>query len=97
MLEGQRVQVDENWSYRVVAIDPLASRREKLSNVLSVIKRANGYKGEVLVEDIENGKHTVAEWTGNIGCNAVLEVCEISLYGGPTDLRHDRSLAITAR
>ncbi|KAF7798491.1 hypothetical protein EIP86_009712 [Pleurotus ostreatoroseus] len=77
MLEERSSQLDEEWTYRIIAIDPLVSRREKLSDVLSVIKQAHGYKGEVSVEDIENSRRIVDEWTGNVGCDAVLEVREI--------------------
>ena len=60
-------------AYKVVAVDPLESRRTKMEKVLSAI-HTNQQGGQFVVKDIESGKQTVNEWTSSIGCNAVLEV-----------------------
>lgn len=57
--------------YRVVAVDPLESRRDKMQRILSKI---NVKESTVMVTDILSSKKIVDEWTGSIGCNAVLEV-----------------------
>lgn len=60
-------------NYRVVAIDPIASRREKVKSVLAVLT-PTATPPRAVVADIEEGKQLVKEWTHGIGCNAVLEV-----------------------
>lgn len=57
--------------YRVVAIDPNESRCEKMRKVADTIGLS---PGSFRVSNISEGKKVVNEWTGDIGCNAVLEV-----------------------
>ncbi|KAK7687146.1 hypothetical protein QCA50_009649 [Cerrena zonata] len=60
-------------TYQVVAIDPNVSRREKCQSVLTSIE--SGVKSaQVVVADIDESKNIVKDWTGGVGCNAVLEV-----------------------
>ena len=60
--------------YQVVAIDPLAARREKMSAVYAAIDASGKGSGKFAVADIEEGKALAHEWTDGAGCNAVLEV-----------------------
>ena len=71
--------------YQVVAIDPLAARREKMSAVYATIDASGKGSGKFAVADIEEGKALAHEWTDGAGCNAVLEV---SLTPYPSELRH---------
>ncbi|KAF8887173.1 chaperonin 10-like protein [Infundibulicybe gibba] len=59
--------------FRIVAIDPVEPRRERMKAVYSAI--ADGGKGSGLfhVNSIEDAKETVRNWTGGVGCSAVLE------------------------
>ena len=59
--------------YHIIAIDPLQSRRDKLKEILKVIENGK-LDNRVAVHDIEAGETVVKECTGEIGCNAVLEV-----------------------
>ena len=61
-------------SYRIVAIDLLPSRREKMKAVFSAIGPSGKGDGEFVVLDMDGAKALVKEWTGGLGCNAVLEV-----------------------
>lgn len=63
--------------YNIVAIDPLASRREKVLAVYNAIDDGGKGQGQFIVQDIEGSKKTVKEWTGSLGCNAVLEVSSL--------------------
>ena len=63
----------KGMDYKVVAIDPLSSRREKMRDVLLAITDGRQVD-KVAVEDIDNGKKTVERWTDGFGCNGVLEV-----------------------
>lgn len=58
--------------YRVVAIDPNESRCEKMRKIVDTIGGLS--HGYFRVASISEGKKVVNEWTGDIGCNAVLEV-----------------------
>lgn len=58
--------------YRVIAIDPNESRCEKMRKVADTI--GGLLPGSFRVANISEGKKVVNEWTGDIGCNAVLEV-----------------------
>ncbi|KAH8073808.1 chaperonin 10-like protein [Cristinia sonorae] len=60
-------------TFRVVAVDPNASRREKMQSVLALPSFPPNID-TVVVADIEDAKGVVARWTGGVGCNAILEV-----------------------
>lgn len=63
--------------YRVVAVDPLASRREKMIDILFAIRDVAN-PDNIVVGDLETAKEIINEWTNSIGCNAVLEVTTFS-------------------
>ncbi|EIW81237.1 hypothetical protein CONPUDRAFT_104507 [Coniophora puteana RWD-64-598 SS2] len=60
--------------YKVVAIEPVEARRKRMEAIFSIISKTEKGFGEYVVADIEIGKALVKEWTGGIGCNAVIEV-----------------------
>ncbi|KAG5639203.1 hypothetical protein H0H81_005682 [Sphagnurus paluster] len=60
--------------FRIVAIDLLESRRDKMKAVYSAIDAAGKGSGEFQVLSGEDAKALVDKWTGGIGCNAILEV-----------------------
>ncbi|CAA7261421.1 unnamed protein product [Cyclocybe aegerita] len=60
--------------YKFVAVDPLESRREKAAAVYNTIDTACKANGEFAVCSIDEAKDKVKEWTGGVGCTAVLEV-----------------------
>ncbi|KAI0697010.1 chaperonin 10-like protein [Cytidiella melzeri] len=68
-------------TFRVVALDPNGPRRDKMLAMVKTI-----YNGEVpeniSVADLGEGKAIVDDWTGLLGCNAVLEA-----VGNPSALR----------
>lgn len=55
---------------RVIAIDPNAARRAKMTKIIATLDAADTFT----IADIAEGKKTVNEWTNSLGCNAVLEV-----------------------
>lgn len=57
--------------YRVVAVDPNEARREKMSKILDTLDVPAGCCS---VSGIQQAKDVVSRWTGDIGCNAILEV-----------------------
>ncbi|KAH9480320.1 Medium chain reductase/dehydrogenase ucsI [Psilocybe cubensis] len=61
-------------SYRIVAVDPNESRREKMKAVYEAIDASGKGTGQFAVCDIEESKKVVKEWTSGVGCTAVLEV-----------------------
>ena len=63
-------------SYRIVAVDRLPTRREKMKAVFSAIAPSGKGNGEFVVVDMNGANALVKEWTGSLGCNAVLEVCQ---------------------
>ena len=69
----EKLHAEKGIAYKVIAIDPLESRRAKMQQVLTAIG-AGQQNGECVVEDIEGAKELVGLWTDSIGCNAVLEV-----------------------
>jgi hypothetical protein len=60
--------------FRIVAIDPLEARREKMKAIYAAIDEGGKGTGEFVVLSIEEAKKKVEEWTAGIGCTAVLEV-----------------------
>jgi threonine dehydrogenase-like Zn-dependent dehydrogenase len=64
----------QNLPFRVVAIDPLEARREKMEAVIAAIDEQGKGSGDFVVLSIEDAKKTVQNWTAGVGCNAVLEV-----------------------
>jgi len=58
--------------FRIVGVDLLEARRDKMKAVYAAI----GDKGigEFVVASAEESKEIVKEWTDGIGCNSVLEV-----------------------
>ena len=69
----QTLQSREGLESRVIAVDPLESRRKKMSDILAAIQ-GQAKHDNVAVVDIEAAKTITDEWTGSVGCNAVLEV-----------------------
>ena len=71
MLEDIREK--QGVDFRVIALDMNAARRDKLLAMVHTI-----YDGQVphniTVADIDVGKKIIGDWTGGLGCNAVLEV-----------------------
>ncbi len=61
------------YPFRVVAIDPIESRREKMEAVYSKISADGKGSGEFIVASIEDAKTKVQAWTSGVGCTAVLE------------------------
>ncbi|KAG5648439.1 hypothetical protein DXG03_005013 [Asterophora parasitica] len=63
-----------NVPYRIVAIDLLELRREKMKAVYDAIDAAGKGTGEFEVLSADDAKALVNKWTEGVGCNAVLEV-----------------------
>ncbi|KAL0058971.1 hypothetical protein AAF712_014308 [Marasmius tenuissimus] len=64
------------FKYKIIAIDLLDSRRRKAEAVYERIQHpAKGRNGDVVVlgGDVDDLKGKVREWTGGVGCTAVLE------------------------
>jgi hypothetical protein len=61
--------------FRVVAIDPIESRREKMKAVYSAIDTSGRGSGTFEVHTIDDARDVVRNWTDGVGCTAVLEVC----------------------
>lgn len=62
-----------NLPFRVVAIDPVDARREKMTAVYSAIDKSARGSGQFVVQSIDEAKETVQNWTDGVGCTAVLE------------------------
>ena len=60
--------------FRIVAIDPIESRREKMKVVYSAIDSSGRGSGIFVVHNIDDAKDVVKNWTSDVGCTAVLEV-----------------------
>ncbi|KAJ7081362.1 chaperonin 10-like protein [Mycena belliarum] len=60
--------------YQIIAIDPVESRREKALAVYSKIEQEGKGLGKFVAQSIDDAKKTVADWTGGVGCTAVLEI-----------------------
>ncbi|CCL98739.1 uncharacterized protein FIBRA_00744 [Fibroporia radiculosa] len=73
MLAG--LESKEGINYRVVAIDPVESRRKKMEAIYTIIsKKETSSSRKFSVSSIEDGKRIIGDWTDDVGCNAVLEV-----------------------
>ncbi|GLB38306.1 putative alcohol dehydrogenase [Lyophyllum shimeji] len=66
--------VTRKLPFRVVAIDLLEKRREKMKAVYDAIDKSGKGNGEFAVLATDEAKDLVNKWTGGIGCTAVLEV-----------------------
>ncbi|KIK03332.1 hypothetical protein K443DRAFT_654096 [Laccaria amethystina LaAM-08-1] len=60
--------------FRIVGIDPVEARREKMKAVYTTIVQAGEGTGEFVVLSIEEAREKVEDWTGGVGCTTVLEV-----------------------
>jgi threonine dehydrogenase-like Zn-dependent dehydrogenase len=64
--------------YRIVAIDLLEGRREKMKVVYDRVMQNEADKkqfGELVVLPPDEAKAKITEWTNGVGCTGVLEVC----------------------
>ena len=69
------VLATRNLPFRIVAIDPIENRREKMKVVYSAIGASGRGSGTFEVHSIEDARDVVNNWTSGLGCTAVLEVC----------------------
>ncbi|KAK0464703.1 chaperonin 10-like protein [Desarmillaria tabescens] len=60
--------------FRIVAVDPVESRRNKMRSIYSKISDSEVRPEAFMVRSIEEAKETVQAWTSGVGCSAVLEV-----------------------
>ncbi|KAJ2935171.1 hypothetical protein H1R20_g1978, partial [Candolleomyces eurysporus] len=60
--------------FRIIAIDPNESRREKMKAVYDAIDEDGKAGGEFVVVSVDEAKQKSKEWTHGVGCTAVLEV-----------------------
>lgn len=63
--------------FRIIAIDPVESRREKMKAVYAAIDASGKGTGEFIVQSIEEAKLTIQKLTSGVGCTAVLEVSHV--------------------
>lgn len=68
------VLATRNIPFRIVAIDPNKSRREKMKAVYDAIGSEGKGSGDFTVLSIDEAKVKVEEWTNGVGATAVLEV-----------------------
>jgi hypothetical protein len=68
MLSTQRLP------FRIIAIDPIAARREKMLAAYTKICGSDRISGDFVANSIDQSRETVKEWTKGIGCMSVLEV-----------------------
>lgn len=68
-------------AFRVVAVDLVQLRREKMRAVYAAIGGSGKGMGEFVVASVDESKDIVKNWTEGIGCNAVIEV-SVSYYRG---------------
>lgn len=62
--------------YRIVGVDLLEARREKMKAILASIDPSGKGIGEFVVASVDESKEIVKKWTDGIGCNFVLEVSD---------------------
>jgi hypothetical protein len=58
--------------FRIVVVDLLEARREKMKAVYAAISDKG--IGEFVVASVDESKEIVKKWTDGVGCNSVLEV-----------------------
>ncbi|THU85244.1 alcohol dehydrogenase [Dendrothele bispora CBS 962.96] len=80
--EDSSGEIGSGVKYRIVAIDPNSSRREKVKEIYDILPASCKSKGDFLVMDIDQAKQDVSESTSRIGCTGVLEI-----VGSPQALR----------
>ncbi|KAI0665456.1 chaperonin 10-like protein [Trametes maxima] len=68
------LETSQGLDFKVIAIDPLESRRNKLQAVYDTIAPDGKGSGRFAIASVEDGKKLAQEWTNGAGCNAVLEV-----------------------
>jgi len=66
-------------AYRIVAIDPLESRRQKALDVYAAIDESGKGAGELVALGIDEAKIKMKEWTDGAGATAVFEVSTLIL------------------
>jgi len=60
--------------FRIVAIDLLEARREKMKAIYAAIDPSGKGTGEFVVASVNESPEIVKKWTDGVGCNCVLEV-----------------------
>lgn len=60
--------------FKIIAIDPIKARREKMNAVYAKIDISGRGYGKFVTKSIEEAGDTVREWTNGVGCTSVLEV-----------------------
>jgi hypothetical protein len=68
-------------AFKIVAIDLLESRREKMKAVYAAIGESGKAGGDFVVCGPDEAKVQVEQWTGGVGCTTILEV---NAYNIPT-------------
>ncbi|KAI6027542.1 chaperonin 10-like protein [Pisolithus microcarpus] len=58
--------------FRLVAIDPIEARRNKMASIYSKMSR-DQERGYLEVASIEDSRCIIFEWSNGVGCNVVLE------------------------
>ncbi|KAF8195486.1 chaperonin 10-like protein [Pholiota molesta] len=61
-------------AFKIVAIDLLESRREKMKAVYAAIGESGKAGGDFVVCGPDEAKVQVEQWTGGVGCTTILEV-----------------------
>lgn len=61
-------------AFRIVAVDLVEARREKMKTVYETIDQSGKGPGEFIVASADESKEIVKKWTNGVGCNVVLEV-----------------------
>lgn len=61
-------------TYRIVAIDLVEARKEKILAVYQALPQDARGSGELVVASPDEAKQIMSDWTGGVGANGVLEV-----------------------
>ena len=77
MLED--VHAKRGVEFRAVALDPNEQRREKMLSMVETIYGGRLPKN-IAVANLDDGQTIINDWTGSLGCNAVLEVFEPGFF-----------------